>query len=191
FIVLSSLREHIARADYAEELSRLQQDLAVQKTKELERAQMLEKTVQEIGMVLTNVANRQWNSRVQLGQTNMLPSMSGQINNFIGRYIRLYEQTEPMQRNQYALNNLLLMLRQARQRNILMSTALAQFPYSGTINDELVQELLFLQTRDLSLGSASLQRAQTGPLTPLESWKRNNTRPNGAQSSERNRHSQA
>ena len=89
FIVLSSLREHIARADYAEELSRLQQDLAVQKTKELEHAQMLEKTVQEIGMVLTNVANRQWNSRVQLGQTNILPSMSGQINNFIGRYIQI------------------------------------------------------------------------------------------------------
>ncbi len=197
FIVLSSLREHIARADYAEELSRLQQDLAAQKAKELEHAQMLERTVQEISTVLTNVANRQWNSRIQLGQMNILPSVTGQINNFIGRYIRLHEQTEPMQRNQYALNNLLLMLRQARQRNISVSTTLAQFPYTGTINDELVQELLFLQTRELSqlrdLSSVSLQRTQTGPISHSEGWKRNGTWPNDAQPLERpegNRHIQ-
>lgn len=169
--------------------------MAAQKARELEYAQALEKTVQEISTVLTNVANRQWNSRVQLGQSNILPSVTGQINNFIGRYIRLHEQTEPMQRSQHALHNLLLMLRQARLRNIPVSTALAQFPYTGTINDELVQELLFLQTRELSqvrdltqlrdLGGASPQRAQTGPLSNSNGWKRSGTLPNDAHSLER------
>lgn len=203
FIVLSSLREHIARADYAEELSRLQQDLAAQKARELEHAQMLEKTVQEISMVLTNVANRQWNARVQLGQSNILPSVTGQINNFIGRYIRLYKQAEPMQRSQHALHNLLLMLRQARLRNVPVSITLSQFPYTGTINDELVQELLFLQTRELSqvrdltqlqdLGNVPPQRAQSGPLSASNGWKRSNTWANDAQPLERpqgNRHVQ-
>lgn len=73
------------RADQAEELARLEHDLAVQAEVAAQRQQQLEASIQKIVMTHIRVANGDLDARIPLTEDNVLWQISGSLNTLLAR----------------------------------------------------------------------------------------------------------
>jgi len=137
FVMISSLQENLVRADKAEEVSKLQQTMAIQVQQELQTKRQLETGIQEIITQLTRFSNGDQQARIQLGQGHVLWSIAGNINNIMGRFARLREQEQPMEQTFTALQAYLNAIRMAKVRGTQV-----QLPRTMTDVDTLAEELL-------------------------------------------------
>jgi hypothetical protein len=137
FIVITSLQESLIRADKAEEITKLQQVMAEQTRQELQAKRQLEAGIQEIISGLTRFSNKDPQARIRLEQGHVLWPVASNINNMIGRFVRLREQERPMEQTVMAVQTYLTAIRMSKITG--NSTPL---PYTGTEVDTLVEELL-------------------------------------------------
>jgi hypothetical protein len=137
FVMISSLQENLVRADKAEEISKLQQTMAKQVQQELQTKRQLEGGIQEIITQLTRFSNGDQQARIQLEQGHVLWSIAGNINNMIGRFVRLREQEQPMEQTFTALQAHINAVRMAKIRGTQL-----QLPRTMTDVDTLAEELL-------------------------------------------------
>jgi hypothetical protein len=107
----------LKRADRAEEIARLEYDLAHQAEEAASQKQRLEASIQKIVEVHTRVANGDFGARVPLTQDNVLWQISGALNNLLSRVQRLQHDAAELQRLKFALQ-------QAREENRLLARKL-------------------------------------------------------------------
>ncbi|GCF10284.1 hypothetical protein [Dictyobacter arantiisoli] len=88
----------IKRAGRAEELARLQHDIAQRLREEADKQEALEKSIADISRVHAAVANGNLNARVQLTNTNVLWSVAGQLNFLLSRHQRAIEEIKSLQK---------------------------------------------------------------------------------------------
>ncbi|HEU5376960.1 MAG TPA: hypothetical protein VFV38_16140 [Ktedonobacteraceae bacterium] len=88
WILINNLKAALRRADRAEEVAKLQHDIAAQASERAEEKQALEKQVQEIVAVHVEVARGNLNARVPLAAGNTLWQLAGPLNTLLDRYQR-------------------------------------------------------------------------------------------------------
>lgn len=89
WIVIHQLKGAYRRANRAEEVARLQHDLAAMAHQQLYQARALEHSIALMARTLTSLANGEESARIPLTRENTLYQISGQINNLIGRYYHI------------------------------------------------------------------------------------------------------
>lgn len=100
----------LKRADRAEEIAKLEHDLALQAESAAQQKQLLETSIKKIIETHTRVANGDFNARVPLTHDNVLWQVSGSLNNLLARVHRLRQDASELQRLRFALA-------QAREEN--------------------------------------------------------------------------
>lgn len=125
----------MGRANQAEEMNKLMQELATQQQVALEEKQQIEESIQQIVTVHTQVANGNLNARVPLDKTNILWSIAGSLNNLLAR---LQSWRQEVQQAQYVEKSIQQALRDIRQAKAL-GTPL-NYQKTGTAIDLLVAE---------------------------------------------------
>lgn len=93
----------LVRADRAEELARLEHDLALQAESGAHDKQRLEASIQKIVETHMRVANGDFNARVPLTDDNVLWQISGPLNNLVARMQSLRQEVIQVQQLKYAL----------------------------------------------------------------------------------------
>jgi hypothetical protein len=83
----------LIRAGRAEEIAKLEHDLARQAEAAAQQKQQLEASIQKIVHIHTRVANGDFEARVPLTQDNMLWQVSGSLNNLLGRMQRMRQES--------------------------------------------------------------------------------------------------
>jgi hypothetical protein len=137
FIMITSLQESMSRADEAEEVTKLQEAMALHVQQELQTKHQLEEGIQEITTQLTRFSNGDPQARIRLEQGHVLWSIASTINSMVGRFARLREQEQPMEQTQAALQTYLAAIRTARVRGTQLT-----LPRTMTDVDTLADELL-------------------------------------------------
>ncbi|HLZ61948.1 MAG TPA: hypothetical protein VKR06_33810 [Ktedonosporobacter sp.] len=112
----------LTRADRAEELARLEHDLALQAEMAAQQKQRLETSIQKIVETHMHVANGNFEARVPLTEDNVLWQISGSLNNLLARTQRLRQDTIELQQVKVALQ-------QAREENGKLRSALRKGVY--------------------------------------------------------------
>jgi len=93
----------LTRADRAEELARLEYDMARQAEVAAEQKRQLENSIQKIIETHIRVANGDLHARVPLTPDNVLWQVSGSLNNLLARMERLRQDAVTMQQMKFAL----------------------------------------------------------------------------------------
>jgi hypothetical protein len=104
FLWVRSATQELRRADRAEEIARLEHDLALQAEEVAEQKRQLEISIQKIVETHVRVANGDLNARVPLTQENVLWQISGALNNLLARMQRLRQDASEAQKMQISLN---------------------------------------------------------------------------------------
>lgn len=107
---VQSNTQSLMRADRAEELARLEHDIALQAENAAQQKQLLEASIQKIVDTHIRVANGDFGARVPMTQDNVLWQISGSLNNLLARLQRLRQDAAELQRLRFALQ-------QAREEN--------------------------------------------------------------------------
>ncbi|HEY7420221.1 MAG TPA: hypothetical protein VH593_33900 [Ktedonobacteraceae bacterium] len=94
----------LSRADRAEELAKLEHDLAVQAEIASQQKQQLETSIKKIVEAHVRVANGDFEARVPLTQDNILWQISGSLNNLLARMQRLRQEAGEAQLAKAALH---------------------------------------------------------------------------------------
>jgi hypothetical protein len=110
FLWVRSTTQALMRADRAEELARLEHDLALQAESAAQRKQQLEVSIQQIVETHRRVANGDYNVRVPLTSDNVLWPISGSLNNLLARVQGWRQDLVELQQVKFALQ-------QAREEN--------------------------------------------------------------------------
>jgi nitrogen fixation/metabolism regulation signal transduction histidine kinase len=110
FLWVRSAEKAIQRADQAEEIARLEHDMALQAEAIAGQKQQLDISIQSIVETHTRVANGDFHARVPLTQDNVLWQISGSLNNLLARLQRLRQAASELRQMQLAL-------KQAREEN--------------------------------------------------------------------------
>lgn len=103
FIWVRDATKALARADRAEEILKLEHDLAIQTRAAAQQKQQLEASIQKVLETHIRVANGDYHARVPLTQDNILWQVSGSLNNLLARFQRSHQASEELQRLQYEL----------------------------------------------------------------------------------------
>jgi hypothetical protein len=103
FLWVRGAIQALLRADRAEEIARLEHDMALQAEAVAEQKQQLDISIQRIVETHVRVANGDFNARVPLTQDNVLWQISGSLNNLLARLQRSRQDASEMQRMQFAL----------------------------------------------------------------------------------------
>src|SRR5579875_48410 len=110
YLWVHSTTQALKRADRAEEIAKLEHDLALQAEAAAQQNRQLEASIQKIVEVHARAANGDFNARVPLTEDNVLWQISGSLNNLLSRLQRLRSDTAETQQLKYALQ-------QAREEN--------------------------------------------------------------------------
>jgi hypothetical protein len=110
YIWVQSTTRAIARADRAEEIAKLEHDLALQSREVARQKQLLEASIQAIIETHARVANGDLNARVPLAQNNVLWQISGSLNNLLTRM-------QGLRRDSLELASMRYELQHAREEN--------------------------------------------------------------------------
>jgi hypothetical protein len=132
-----SIQQEMQRADRAEEVNRLIEELAEQQQLALEEKQRLEESVQQIVHVHTQVANGDLNARVPLDQGNVLWLIAGSLNNLLSRLQRWRQDAKKQQLTEQAIQYLILALQTAKRQGTQISVQ-----KTGTPIDPLIAEII-------------------------------------------------
>jgi hypothetical protein len=96
WILVNNLKVALQRADRAEEIAKLQHDVAAMTSAQAEQKQALERQIEDIVQVHVQVANGNLSARVPL-TPGTLWQLAGPLNVLIGRYQRARQAEEQMQ----------------------------------------------------------------------------------------------
>jgi type II secretory pathway pseudopilin PulG len=133
----SSVKQEMQRADRAEEVNKLIEELATQQQQALEEKQRLEESIQQIVKVHTQIANGDLNARVPLDQGNVLWLIAGSLNNLISRLQRWRQDAKKQQQTEQAIQYLILALQTAKRQGTQISVQ-----KTGTPIDPLIAEII-------------------------------------------------
>jgi hypothetical protein len=97
FIWVTGAVRALTRADRAEEIARLEHDLARQAGAIVQQKQLLDGSITTIIETHTRIANGDFNARVPLTQENVLWQISGSLNNLLARFQRLLQDVSELQ----------------------------------------------------------------------------------------------
>ena len=97
WILVNNLKAALLRADRAEEVARLQHDIAAQASRHAQEKQMLERQIDEIVAIHAQVSQGNLDARVPLTPGNTLWKLAGPLNTLLGRYQRARQAEEQMQ----------------------------------------------------------------------------------------------
>ena len=104
FLWIRGTTQALLRADRAEEIAKLERDLALQAEATAEQKQQLDISIQRIVETHVRVANGDFNARVPLTEDNTLWQISGSLNNLLARLQRLRHDASQVQQMQFALH---------------------------------------------------------------------------------------
>lgn len=110
FLWVRSTGQALMRADRAEELARLEHDLALEAEAAAQRKQQLEGSIQQIVETHRRIANGDYNVRVPLTSDNVLWPIAGSLNNLLARVQGWRQDLVELQQVKFALQ-------QAREEN--------------------------------------------------------------------------
>jgi len=120
FVWVSSSTHALLRADRAEELARLEHDMALQSEEAAQQKQRLEGSIQKIVQTHMRVANGDFNARVPVTEENVLWQISGPLNNLLAR-------TQRWRQDASELHHAKLALQQAREENEMLKRHLGKY----------------------------------------------------------------
>lgn len=101
---MSSIKASVNRADRATEFALIEKDIAERNQLAAQQKRLLEKEIQEIIQVHSQVANGQIGARVPLRQGNMLWSVAGSLNNLLTRLQKSLKEAQQLQQTNVALS---------------------------------------------------------------------------------------
>jgi hypothetical protein len=110
YIWVQGASKALGRADRAEELVKLEHDLALQARAATQQKDQLETSIQKIVDTHMRVANGDFDARVPLTEDNLLWQISGSLNNLLSRTQRLRQESARLQQVEQSLH-------QAREEN--------------------------------------------------------------------------
>ena len=110
FLWVRSTMQALTRADRAEELARLEHDLALEAEAAAERKQQLESSIQQIVETHRRIANGDYHVRIPLTADNVLWPIAGSLNNLLARVQGWRQDLVELQQIKFALQ-------QAREEN--------------------------------------------------------------------------
>lgn len=149
------------RADRAEEINKLTQDLTVHQQTTFQEKQQLEASIQQIVAIHTRVANGELGVRVPLDQENKLWLIAGPLNNLLARAERWRQDAQQQQYTALAIQQALHDIQQAKKQRTSL-----RIRKTGTVLDPLLAEI----TGDRSSHPSSLHEfpAMTSLPKPLD-----------------------
>lgn len=109
----------LQRADRAEELARLEHDLALQSEEAAQQKQRLEESIHKIVETHMRVANGDFDARVPVVEENVLWQISGPLNNLLAR-------TQRWRQDAAELYQVKLVLQQVREENEMLKRQLGR-----------------------------------------------------------------
>lgn len=130
---MKSVTQSVERADRATSIALLEREVSAQAQLEAEQKNRLEKEIQAIIDVQTQVANGRLDARVPLTQGNVLWSVSGALNNLISRF-------QSLQREYQRLEQMELALRRFYHMRSQVQNSPMPWQPTGTSVDVLVQQ---------------------------------------------------
>ena len=137
FLWVSSAIQEMKRADSAEEVNKLAQDLSRQQQAEVQKKQQLEESIRQILDVHIQVANGNFNARVPLDQNNVLWSIAGSLNNLLARLQRWRQDALRLQHTEMMIQQVLQDIQLAKKRGEPLRVY-----KTGTALDPLLAELI-------------------------------------------------
>jgi hypothetical protein len=121
FVWVRSSTQALQRADRAEELARLEHDMALQAEEAAHQKQRLEDSIHKIVETHMRVANGDFDARVPVGEENVLWQISGPLNNLLAR-------TQRWRQDANELYHAKLALQHAREENELLKRRVGRLP---------------------------------------------------------------
>jgi hypothetical protein len=167
WVVIHNLNAACRRANRAEEVARLQHDLAAMAQQQIYQARALEHSITLMTRTLTSLANGDESARIPLTRENILYQICGQVNNLIGRYYHIRHVDQEYQVLSYALveakHSFQMALREAVQEQrpimIQLPATAAPFGFLQALNG------LSLVQRTSTSSLHERMRPQSAPVT--------------------------
>lgn len=119
YVWVRSSTHALLRADRAEELARLEHDLALQSEESAQQKQRLDASIQKIVETHMRVANGDFNARVPVTEENVLWQISGPLNNLLAR-------TQRWRQDAAELYQVKLAFQQVREENEILKRHLGK-----------------------------------------------------------------
>jgi hypothetical protein len=161
YLWISSAIQGMRRADNAEEMNNLAQELLIQQRSKVQEKQKLDESIKQIIAVHMQVANGNFNARVPLNDTNMLWPLAGSLNNLLVRVQRWRQDAIQSDRMRKAIHKLIQDIHIAQQQRQPF-----QLFKTGTELDPLLQELDLLLMAHTQPTSSKEQRKAPIPSRP-------------------------
>ena len=120
YVWVRSTTQALLRADSAEELARLEHDLALQSEEAAQQKRRLEASIQKIVETHMRVANGNFDARVPVLEENVLWQISGPLNNLLAR-------TQRWRQDAVELYQVKLALEKTREENEMLRRQLGKF----------------------------------------------------------------
>lgn len=137
YAIMRSLLETIRRADRAEEIIALQQEIAERDRARMQERQQLEEGISVIAKVHSDVANGNFTARVPVGSEHVLWKVAVPLNNLLNRIQPWKSNADQYERMQAATRQVALEMQRAR----LQQTPVYFQQQSGTVVDTLLPEV--------------------------------------------------
>jgi hypothetical protein len=153
----TSLLHTIRERDQAEELAKLEGDLAEQMSHDLVEKQALEMSIAAILDIQSRVANGDYSARVPLTPDNILWPVAGTLNNLIARLQYTHHIEQRLSLTEQSASALLTQLQRKRTGQPPVYTK------TNTVIDPIAWEVLSLPTSSLSPFTASTRERRTPP----------------------------
>jgi hypothetical protein len=107
WIVMTQFQQAVARANQGEEVARLTRQLALEQTARAQQGDALERSVADIGKILTALANGEREARIPpMGQSVLYP-IAGPINHLLDRHKRLQHDYQEARLRAWLLHELI------------------------------------------------------------------------------------
>lgn len=141
FLWVSTAIRGMRRADNAEELNKITQELVMQQRVKVQEKQKLESSIEQILNVHTRVASGDFSARVPLTENNVLWPLAGSLNNLLSRVQRWRQDALELERTRGIIHQLTRELQIAQQQNQPF-----QIHKTGTELDPFLAALAHLNT---------------------------------------------
>ncbi|GLV54975.1 hypothetical protein KDH_18220 [Dictyobacter sp. S3.2.2.5] len=138
YIIMRNLIETIRRADRAEEIVSLQQEIAQHVRAQMQQKQQLEEGFYKIAETHARISNGDLNVRVNLDEGNMLWNVAGSLNNLLNRMQRMKTDADTLAMTRQAAYQVSNILHQATATG---NFANLHLPTTGTPLDPIIIEL--------------------------------------------------
>ncbi len=128
YLWVHSTTQALKRADRAEEIARLEHDLALQAETSEQQQHQLEASIQKIVETHARVASGDFTARVPLTEDNVLWRVASSLNNLLSRMQHMYSVATEVQQLRYALQ-------QAREENKRLAWKLNETLSTGKLKN--------------------------------------------------------